>query len=128
MVSSWFAPQSEDCLPIQKFAMWLQFLLVRSDLLERVNLTEGDFEIGIWLCDRRDNIRLINMTQPSEDDIFPQEGSLPGDPYFGVPGASTLFSPQSPEHVDEVNPREFLVGGIYKRASFASDARYLGVK
>jgi hypothetical protein len=127
-VSSWFGPQSEDFLPIQKFAMWLQFLLVRSDLLALVNLTEGDFEIGIWLCDRRDNIRVINMTQPRKDDIFPQEGSLPGDPYFGVPGASTLFSPQRPETVDAFDPREFLVGGIYTRDSFDSDGRYLGVK
>ena len=108
--------------------MWLQDRIVRSALLAQVNLTEGDFEIGIWLCDRRYNIRGINMTQPRKDDIFPQEGSLPRDPYFEVPGAPTLTARQRPETVDAVDPRALLVGGIYTRDSFESDGRYLGVK
>ena len=99
-----------------------------SDLLALVNLTEGDFEIGIWLCGRRDNIRVINRTQQRKDDIFSQEGSLAGDTYFRVPGASNVFSTQRPETVDAFDPREFLVVGIYTRDSFDSDARYLGVK
>ena len=69
--------------------MWLQFLLVRSALLALVNLTEADFEIGIWRSDGRAERKGINTIQPSKDELFPQEGSLPGDPYFGVPGAST---------------------------------------
>jgi len=55
-VASWFGPQSEDFLPIQKFASWLQMLVTRSAVLGLVNLTEGDFEIGIWLADRRDSV------------------------------------------------------------------------
>ena len=127
-VRSWFGPQSEDLLPIQKFAAWLQFLLTRNAVLDLVNLTEGDFSFGIWLCDRRDNIRVIELQQPRKDDIFPQEGDLPGEVYVGVPGASTLFSPQEPETVDAFDAREFLVGGIYTRDSFDKDGRYLGVK
>lgn len=125
-VPSWFGPQSEDFLPIQKFAFFMQF--VNTLLLFTLrDLTDGDFSMGIWLCDRRDNIRVIEFTQPRRDDIFPQEGTLPGDPYFGVPGASTLFSPQQPETIDAFDPREFLVGGIYTRDSFDKDGRYMGV-
>ena len=80
------------------------------------------------MCDRRDNIRIIEMQQPRKDDIFPQEGNLPGDAYNGVPGASTVFSPVEPETVDAFDPREFLLGGIYTRDSFDKDGRYLGVK
>ncbi len=127
-VPAWFGPQSEDFLPIQKFAMWMQFLVTRSSLLTLVNLTEGDFEIGIWLADRRDNTRIISFNQPRKDDIFPQEGSLPGDVYVGVPGASTVFSAAQPETTDAFDPREFLIGGIYTRDSFDKQGRYLGVK
>ena len=108
--------------------MWLQFLLTRSAALGLLNLTEGDFAIGIWMADRRDNVRVIELTQPRKDDIFPQEGSLPGEPFFGVPGASTIFSPEQPETVDAFDSREFLIGGIYTRDSFDKDGRYLGVK
>ena len=68
------------------------------------------------------------MTPPTKDDIFPQEGSPPADPYFGVTGASTFFSPQRPETGEAFDPREFLVGVIYTRDSFDLDGRYLGVK
>jgi len=127
-VTSWFGPQSEDFMPIQKFAFWLQFLVTRSSLLALVNLTEGDFSFGIWMCDRRDNIRVIEIQQPRKDDIFPQEGNLPGEVYVGVPGASTIFAPTEPETVDAFDPREFLLGGIYTRDAFDKDGRYLGVK
>lgn len=128
-VASWFGPQSEDFLPIQKFAFWLQFLLTRSAVLGLVNLTEGDFEFGIWLADRRDNVRVIkNLTQPRKEGVFPQEGALPGEPYFGVPGASTVFSAAEPETVDAFDPREFIIGGIYTRDSFDKQGRYLGIK
>lgn len=127
-VASWFGPQSEDFLPIQKFAFWLQFLLTRSTVQNLVNLTEGDFSFGIWMADRRDNVKIIEMTQPRKDDILPQEGNLPGEVYTGVPGASTIFSPAEPETIDAFDPREFLIGGIYTRDSFDKDGRYLGVK
>jgi hypothetical protein len=127
-VASWFGPQSEDYMPIQKFAFWLQFILTRNAVLGLVNLTEGDFSIGIWMTDRRDNVKIIEMQQPRKDEIFPQEGSLPGDTYTGVPGASTIFSPQEPETVDAFDPREFILGGIYTRDAFDKDGRYLGVK
>ncbi len=127
-VASWFGPQSEDFMPIQKFAFWLQFILTRNSFLNLVNLTEGDFSIGIWMTDRRDNVKVIEMQQPRKDEIFPQEASLPGDTYTGVPGASTIFSPQEPETVDAFDPREFILGGIYTRDAFDKDGRYLGVK
>lgn len=127
-VTSWFGPQSEDFMPIQKFAFWLQFIVSRSSFFDIVNLTEGDFAFGIWMVDRRDNIRVIEIQQPRKDDIFPQQGNLPGEVYVGVPGASTIFSPTEPETVDAFDPREFLLGGIYTRDAFDKDGRYLGVK
>ncbi len=127
-VPSWFGPQSEDFLPIQKFAYWLQMLVTRNDFLDFLNITEGDFEIGIWMTDRRDNVRIISMTQPRKEEIFPQEGTLPGEPYKGVPGGSTIFAAQEPDTTDAFDPREFLTGGIYTRDSFDKQGRYLGVK
>ena len=127
-VASWFGPQSEDFLPIQKFAFWLQMLVTRSAALTLVNLTEGDFEMGIWMADRRDNVRIISFPQPRKTDVFPQGRALPGDAYKGVPGASTVFSATEPDTTDAFDPREFLIGGIYTRDSFDKQGRYLGVK
>lgn len=125
---SWFGPNSEDFLPIQSFAFWLQFLLVRNEVLELANLTEGDFSIGIWLADRRDNVRIIELTQARKDDILAQEGKLPGSPYKGVPGVSAFFAAQEPDTTDAFDPREFLIGGIYTKDSFDGQGRYLGVR
>jgi len=127
-VESWFGPQSEDFLPIQGFAFWLQFLLVRTAGLALLNLTEGDFELGIWMADRRDNTRIISLTQSRKDDIFPQEGKLPGEAYKGVPGVSAFFSAQEPDTTNAFDPREFLIGGIYTRGSFDGQGRYTGVR
>lgn len=128
-VNNWFGPNSEDYLPIQKFAFWLQFLVTRIGVIgDLFNLTEGDFEIGIFLIDRRDNTRIISITQPRKEEIFPQEGNLPGEAYKGVPGASTVFAASEPDTTDAFDPREFLVGGIYTRDSFDKQGRYLGVK
>lgn len=126
--ASWFGPNSEDFLPIQSFAFWLQFLLVRNDLLNLVNLTEGDFSIGIWLADRRDNVRIIELTQSRKDDVLAQEGKLPGQAYKGVPGVSAFFAAQQPDTTDAFDPREFLIGGIYTKDSFDAQGRYLGVR
>ncbi len=125
-VPAWFGPQSEDFLPIQKFAFFMQFLtkLLFSNLRD---LLDGDFSMGIWLCDRRDNVKVIQFNQPRKNEILPHEANLPGELYVGVPGASTIFSPQQPETVDAFDPREFLVGGIYTRNSFDKDGRYQGL-
>ena len=125
-VPSWFGPQSEDFLPIQKFAMWMQFLVTRVALFDLLNPTDGDFEFGIWLADRRDNVRIISFTQPRKEEIFPQEAALPGQPYKGVPGASTIFSAAEPDTTDAFDPRQFLVGGILTRDSFDGQGRYTG--
>ncbi len=125
-VPAWFGPQSEDFLPIQKFAFFMQFLtkLLFSNLRD---LLDGDFSMGIWLCDRRDNVKVIQFNQPRKNEILPHEANLPGELYVGVPGSSTIFSPQQPETVDAFDPREFLVGGIYTRNSFDKDGRYQGL-
>lgn len=128
-VPSWFGPQSEDFLPIQRFLFWMQFLLTRNPLSEIVNLTEGDFELGIWMVDTRDNVRIIkNINQTRKTDILPQKGDLPGDPYKGIPGASTIFSAANVDPTDAFDPRRFWMGGIYTRDSFDGQGRYLGVK
>jgi len=126
-VASIFGPQSEDFLPIQKFAFWLQYLVTRNPISTVFNLTEGDFSFGIWLADRRDNVRIIEFNQPRKDDVFSQEAALPGEPYKGVSGASTFFAAQEPDTTDAFDPREFLIGGIYTRDSFDGQGRYAGV-
>jgi len=127
-VRSWFGPQTEDLLPIQKFAFWMQYLVTRNPISALFNLTEGDFGFKIWLADRRDNVRIIELNQPRKDDIFPQEGQLPGEPYKGVPGASTFFSAQQPDTTAAFDPREFLIGGIMSSDSFDGQGRYEGLK
>ncbi len=128
-VDSWFGPQSEDFLPIQAIAFWLKFLLVRNSFLDLLNLTEGDFSLGIFLVDRRDNVRVIDdLVQQRKDDVLPQEGKLPGKPFKGVPGVSVFFAAQEPDTTDAFDPREFLFGGIYTRDSFDGQGRYLGVR
>lgn len=128
-VASWFGPQSEDFLPIQAFAWWLKMLLTRNSFLDILNLTEGDFALGIYMVDRRDNVRLIDdLVQQRKDDVLPQEGKLPGKPYKGVPGVSVFFAAQEPDTTDAFDPREFLFGGIYTRDSFDGQGRYLGVR
>lgn len=124
-----FGPTTEDFLPIQSFAFWLKFVLTRNAALDLVNLTEGDFALGIFLVDRRDNVRLIDdLVQQRKDDVLPQDGKLPGKPYKGVPGVSAFFAAQEPDTTDAFDAREFLFGGIYTRDSFDGQGRYLGVR
>ncbi len=128
-VESWFGPQSEDYLPIQGFAFWLQFLVTRNSFLELLKPTEGDFSLGIWMMDRRDNVRIIDdLTQSRKNDTLSQKGNLPGKAYKGVPGASQFFQAQKPDTTDAFDPREFLMGGIYTRDSFDGDGRYIGLQ
>lgn len=119
---NWFGPDSENYRPIQSFAMWFQFIdtYFGSDLLQ----SEGDYEIGIFLIDSRDNTRILPFTQGKNNDITPQEGKLPGEFYSGVPGASATFSATEPEPTDAFNKNEILFGGIYTRDSFDNQGRY----
>jgi len=119
---SWFGPKSEQYRPIQSFAMWFQFIdtFFGSDSLQ----SEGDYEIGIFLIDRRDNTRILSFTQGKNNDITPQEGKLPGEFYSGVPGASAVFSAKQPEPTDAFDKNKVLFGGIYTRDSFDSQGRY----
>jgi len=118
----WFGRKSEQYRPIKSFAMIFEFIdtFVGSDLLQ----SAGDYDIGIYLIDRRDNVRIISFTQGKNNDIVAQEGNLPGEFYKGVPGSSAIFSAKEPENTDAFDPREFLVGGIYTRDSFDSQGRY----
>jgi len=128
-VESWFGPQSEDFLPIQAFAFWLQFILTRNSFLDFFIPTEGDFSLGIWMADRRDNVRIIDdMTQSRKNDTLSQKGTLPGKAYKGVPGASQFFSAQKPDTTNAFDPREFLVGGLFTKDSFDGDGRYIGLQ
>ena len=128
-VENIFGPTTEDFLPIQSFAFWLKFILTRNAALDLVNLTEGDFSLGIFLVDRRDNVRLIDdLNIQRKDDVLHHDGKLPGKPYKGVPGVSAFFAAQEPDTTDAFDPREFLFGGIYTRDSFDGQGRYLGVR
>lgn len=119
---SWFGPKSEQYRPIQSIAMWFQFIdtFVGSDTLQ----SDGDYEIGIFLIDRRDNTRILPFTQGKNNDIVPQEGILPGKFYSGVPGASAFFSAAEPEPTDAFDKNNILFGGIYVRDSFDTQGRY----
>lgn len=124
-VESWFGPQSEDYLPIQAFAFWLKFVINRSGFNALVNLTEGDYNFGIWMADRRDNIRIIDdLVQTRREYVFSQQGKLPGKPFKGVPGVASFLAAQEPDTTDAFDPRQFLVGGIYTRDSFDGQGRY----
>ncbi len=127
-VESWFGPQSEDYLPIQAFAFWLKLIIDRNPVVNLINITEGDYAFGIWMADRRDNIRIIDdLVQPRREYVFSQEGKLPGKPFKGVPGISSFLKATEPDTTDAFDPREFLVGGIYTRDSFDGQGRYSDV-
>jgi len=119
---NWFGPDSENYRPIQSWAMWFEFIdtYVGSDQLQ----SEGDYEIGIFLIDSRDNTRILPFTQGKNNDITPQEGKLPGEFFSGVPGASATFSATEPEPTDAFNKNEILFAGIYTRDSFDNQGRY----
>jgi hypothetical protein len=124
-VESWFGPQSEDYLPIQSFAFWLKLIIERNPVVALINLTEGDYAFGIWMADRRDNVRIIDdLVQPRREYVFSQQGNLPGKPFKGVPGISSFLAATEPDTTDAFDPREFLVGGIYTRDSFDGQGRY----
>lgn len=124
--SEWFGPNVETYFPIQSYNMWLQ-LIVTQPLIGTFD-TDGDFKVGIWMADRRDNTRIIELNQERNVTVFPQEGKLPGKPYRGVPGASQFFSASEPDTTDGFDPREFVVGGIYTRESFDTQGRYIGLR
>jgi len=119
---SWFGAKSEQYRPIQSIAMWFEFIdtYLGSDTLQ----SEGDYEIGIFLIDIRDNTRILPFTQGKNNDITPQEGKLPGEFYSGVPGASATFNAREPEPTDAFDKNNILFGGIYTRDSFDSQGRY----
>ncbi len=122
----WFGPKSEEYLPIQSFAMWLQF--IQNDAFFGTFDDTGDYAIGIWMADRRHNVRVIPFTQGRNITVTPQEAKLPGDVYKGVPGTSIFLSAEEPDTTDVFDPREFLMGGIYTMDSFDSQGRYLGLR
>lgn len=119
---SWFGPKSEQYRPIQSLATIFQFIdtFTASDSLQ----SEGDYEIGIFLIDRRDNTRILPFTQGKNNDIIPQEGLLPGNFYSGVSGSSSTFSAAEPEPTDAFDKNNILFGGIYTRDSHDSQGRY----
>ncbi len=119
---NWFGALSENYRPIQSFAMAFELIdtFVGSDLLQ----SEGDYEIGLFLIDRRDNTRILSFTQGKNSDIVDQEADLPGEFYSGVPGASSTFSATEPEPSDAFDKNNILFAGIYTRDSFDSQGRY----
>ncbi|MFV2014839.1 MAG: hypothetical protein ACC656_05400, partial [Candidatus Heimdallarchaeota archaeon] len=119
---SWLGAKSEQYRPIQSYAMWFQFIdtFVGSDTLQ----SDGDYEIGIFLIDRRDNTRILPFTQGKNNDIIPQEGKLPGSFYSGVPGGSAFFSASQPEPTDAFDKNNILFAGIYTRDTFDTQGRY----
>lgn len=119
---NWFGPKSEQYRPLQSIAMWFELIdtFTGSDTLQ----SDGDYEIGIFLIDRRDNTRILPFTQGKNNDIIPQEGKLPGEFFSAVPGASATFSAKEPEPVDAFDKNNILFGGIYTRDSFDSQGRY----
>lgn len=119
---NWFGPKSEQYRPIQSFAMWFELIdtFNGSDTIQ----SAGDYEIGIFLIDRRDNTRILSFTQGKNNDIIPQEGKLPGEFFSAVAGASASFSATEPEPSDAFDKNKILFAGIYTRDSFDSQGRY----
>ena len=119
---SWFSSKSEQFRPIQSIAMWFELIdtFTGSDSIQ----SKGDYEIGIFLIDSRDNTRILSFTQGKNRDLIPQEGKLPGEFYSGVPGASSFFNARQPEPTDAFDRNNILFGGIYTKDSFDSQGRY----
>ena len=125
--SEWFGPGVEDYYPFQAFAGWLK-LQITDGALQLFEDLDGDYTIGIWCSDRRDNQMILEFTQPKNLKTLPMEGHLSKlKGYKGVPGVSVFFSAQEPDGTVAFDPTEFLVGGIYTRDSFDTQGRYKGI-
>jgi len=124
--SEWFGPNVETYFPIQSFANWMQ--LITTFPLTGTLDTGGDYTMGLWFVDRRDNVKIIEFTQAKTIKILSVNAQLPGKNYVGVPGAAQFFTAQEPDPTNAFDPREFLFGGIMTRDSFDSQGRYIGLR
>lgn len=125
--SEWFGPGVEEYYPFQAFAGWLK-MQVTDGALQIFEDLDGDYTIGIWMADRRDNEMVLEFTQGKNIKTLPFEGHFSKlKAYTGVPGVSVFFKAQEPDGTVAFDPSEFLVGGIYTRDSFDTQGRYKGI-
>lgn len=119
----WFGPNVEDYYPIQGFGL---YELIR-DLQPLIGpkLFAGDYSMGIWLADRRDNMWVIDYSH-AHNDVTESSFASFGlrKVYRARPGHSTIVPAQQPEITDIVDPRSIVRGGLYTKDSYDKSGRF----
>ncbi len=124
---NWFGPQVEDYYPIQGFAMFNK-IVHAFDVLWTGNtfyVPTGDYKMGLWIADRKDNIWIMDYTINYNNEALPADASFGQRKVFrAVPGTATFIPAKEPEVLDIVDPRQIVRGGFYTKDSFDDQGRY----
>jgi len=123
---TWLGKKVEQYYPIQGFSLFNKIVHTYEPLWNfTVYSPTGDYKMGVWLADRKDNVWIIDYN------IQYNDVSEPGDANFGnrkvfraVPGVSTFIPAREPEVLDIVDPRQIVRGGIFTKESFDNQGRY----
>jgi len=123
----WFGPQVEDYYPIQGFSMFNKMVHTYGGewLGNSIYSPTGDYKMGLWVADRKDNIWIMDYSINYNDDVLPADASLGQRKVFrAVPGVATFIPAKEPEVLDIVDPRQIVRGGFYTKESFDDQGRY----
>lgn len=81
--------------------------------------------MGLWLCDRKDNVIILDHTINYNDTGLPTYASLGNQRIFrAVPGPATFIPARQPEVIDIFDQRQVVRGGIYSKDSFDGQGRF----
>lgn len=121
----WFGPQVEDYFPIQGFSFMQRFEHFEALLLGNLALT-GDYPMGLWIQDRRDNIWIMDYVHQHNGNTQPSTASFGKRKVFrAVPGLSGFIPAQQPEVLDIVDPRSIVRGGLFTKDSYDQQNRFI---
>jgi len=120
----WFGDDVEDYFPIQGFAF---YDYIKETLrIGGFNALEGDYKMGIWLCDKSDNEVTIEWTHGHNDVTEPHNASVAkAKVYRGLQGFATFIPAQQIEVLDIFDWRNVVRGGFFTRDSFDKNGRYI---
>lgn len=121
----WFGPQVEDYFPIQGFEFFEKFEHL-SALVAGGLALDGDYPMGLWIQDRRDNIWIMDYIHQHNGATTGQTASFGKRKVFrAVPGLSGFIPAQEPEVLDIVDPRSIVRGGIFTKDSYDQQNRFI---
>lgn len=119
----WFGPNVEDYYPIQSIHF---FELLQDFFLLGIPQPQGNYKMGVWIADRKDNVVVIQYTHGHnmiEEDQDAPIGSI--KIYRGVPGMAGWLPAQIPEVLNIFDFRSAIRGGIFSMDSYNDQGQYV---